>query len=369
MADHIRNIGRHSRLRRTRKDWIKGNRARAQRIDAEVENPGAGSERMRPRAVTIDGVGNIDELPRGQVVEVVSGCHVVKLADLPDLVSCRVKRGASTENEESTLVVVGDYVRVQPLEEGRGLIHHVEERLTHLGRNAVGGKGMEHVVAANIDLLLCVVSADRPDFRRTIIDRYIVAALLGNMTPVILLNKIDTVDGEIEELLREEVAVYEDIGYRTLATSAVRGDGLEELRGMLCGNSSVLIGQSGVGKSSLTNALLGRDERRTAEVRTRDRRGIHTTISSVMLEIPDGGYLVDTPGLREFGIWDLKPEELDAYFAEFLDHLRGCKYLPCTHTHEPGCAIRTAVDEGLIDEGRYASYLAIFESLKKPARR
>jgi ribosome biogenesis GTPase len=344
---------------------VKGNRERAQRIDPDNENVAVGQEKMRPKAITIDqAVGDVEGLPRGQVVEVESGRHDVRLQESGELLSCRVKRGASTENDQSTLVVVGDYVRVQPLEGERGLIHHVEERQTWLGRNAAGREGMEHVLAANVDLLLCIAAADRPDFRRTIIDRYIVAALLGGGTPVVIMNKIDAVEGELRELLEEEIAVYEAIGYQTLLTSTVTGEGIEELRDLLREKTSVLIGQSGVGKSSIANTVLGDDILRTGEVRRKDRRGMHTTISSTMLEIPGGGYLIDTPGLREFGIWDLEPEELDGYFVEFLDYLRECRYLPCTHTHEPGCAVRAAVERGDIDEGRYASYLAIFESLK-----
>lgn len=364
-----RDSGRHSRLRRTQKEWVKGNRERAARIDPESESTPLGQERMRPKGITIDEFGDIEILPRGQVMLAQSGRYDVKIDETADTLICHVKRGASTENEDSNLVVIGDFVRVQPLEGDRGLIHHVEQRRTHLGRDASGSKGREQVIAANVDILLCVIAADRSDFRRTIIDRFIVAALLGDVTPIVVVNKIDTARGEIEQLLREEVDVYSTLGYQTLFMSAATGEGIDELLAAVRGASSVLAGHSGVGKSTIANVLLGSDLRRTGEVRERDRRGTHTTIDSVMLPIPTGGYLIDTPGMREFGIWDLEPQELDAYFVEFLDYLRNCKYLPCTHTHEPGCAVIAAVEQGQIDEGRYASYLSIFESLKKGSRR
>lgn len=370
MASSSSRGGKHSRLRRAQKDWVKGNRERAQRIDPEAEGAAAGRERMKPKAITLEADGNVIALPRGRVMLAESGRYDVRLDEGGEVLNCKVKRGASTENELSTLVVVGDFVRVQPLEDGRGLIHHVEERATHLGRNAAGREGMEHVIAANVDLLVCIVSADRPNFRRTIIDRYIVSALLGHVKPLVVMNKMDTVEGELDELLREEMAIYEDLGYQTLFTSTVTGEGIEELASAIAGITTVLVGHSGVGKSSLTNVLLGRNERRTGEVREKDRRGTHTTIGSAMMPLPDdGGYLIDTPGMREFGIWDLEPEELDGYFVEFQDYLQQCRFLPCTHTHEPGCAVIAAVEEGEIDEGRYASYLNIFESLKEESGR
>jgi len=353
-------------LRRARKDWVKGNRDRAVRYDPEAESVVVGQEKMRPRAIAIDESGAVETLPRGQVVVVESGRYDVVIDATGELFSCRIKRGASSENDSSTLVVVGDFVRLQPLEGERGLIHHVEQRRTRLGRESAGREvKMEQVIAANVDLLLCLIASDRPDFRRTIIDRYVVASLLGGVEPVIVVNKIDAVEGELRELIEEEMEIYARLGYHLVFTSAVRGDGMDELQRIIAGKTSVLIGQSGVGKSSLANALMGTQHRRTAEVRERDRRGTHTTVDSSMMPLPEGGYLVDTPGLREFGIWDLEQGELDGYFVEFLEFNQHCRYLPCTHTHEPGCAIIDAVGTGAIDEGRYASYMAIFETLKK----
>jgi ribosome biogenesis GTPase len=365
MAGDRRGNDKHSRLRRARKDWVKGDRERLSRIDADDESVARGHERMRPRGITIDDAGTSGNLPRGQVQRTESGRYDVRLDDTDTVLSCQVRRGASTDNGPSTLVVVGDIVRVQPLEDGRGLITHVEERRSHLGRRAAGGKGMEQVVAANVDVILCTIAADRPDFRRTVIDRFIVAALLGGAQPVVVVNKIDTLDAVLSKLIHEEMEVYELLHYPVFYVSAATGEGLEDLREEIGERTAVFVGQSGAGKSTITNALVGDVLRRTGVVREKDRRGMHTTVDSIMVPIPDGGYLVDTPGLREFGIWDLEPEELDGYFVEFEEFLQQCKYLPCTHTHEPGCAVRAAVEEGLIDEGRYESYLSIYESLKQ----
>lgn len=360
------------RARRARKDWTKGNRERVSRLDAakgdeqHLDSVTVGHERMRPRAITINESGDVESLPRGEVVRTQSGVYAVRLDDNGPTLSCRVKRGASTENDDATLVTIGDFVRVQPLEDGHGLIHHVEERKTLIGRSGTGRQqGGRQVIAANLDQLLCVASAERDDFRRTVIDRFLVGALLGEVTPVIVVNKIDTADDRFEEALREDLSIYPELGYRLILMSARTGEGLDDLREVCSGRTSALVGQSGVGKSTIANAMLGIETRATGEVRETDRRGRHTTVGSEMLELPGGGRLIDTPGLREFGIWDLEPQELDGYFVEFLDYLQDCKYLPCTHTHEPGCAVIQAVEEGMIDEGRYASYLAILDTLQE----
>lgn len=328
---------------------------------------------MRPRSISIDETGDIDELPRGQVIRAQSGSYNVWIEkdgaegerSEGEIYSCRVKRGASTGNDDATLVTIGDYVRIQPLEDEHGLIHHIEERRTLIGRSGTGRQqGGRQVIAANLDQLFCVTSAERDDFRRTVIDRYIVGALLGEVTPIILINKMDTADDTYAEALEEGLAIYAELGYRLVFLSALEGEGIEELQELCRGKVTALVGQSGVGKSTIVNSMLGADVRETGSVRSSDSRGRHTTVGSEMLPLPTGGILIDTPGLREFGIWDLEPQELDGYFVEFREIQQECKYRPCTHTHEPDCAIIEAVEEGEIDEGRYSSYLSILETLE-----
>ncbi|MCE2504754.1 MAG: ribosome small subunit-dependent GTPase A [Chlorobi bacterium] len=360
------------RARRALKDWTKGNRERISRLERDGNSDEhfnaleTGRQRMKLRAVTIDEIGDIESLPRGQVVQAQSGAYNVLLDERDDTLSCRVKRGTSTENNDATLVTIGDYVRLQPLEDGYGLIHHIEERGTYIGRSGTGRqKGGHHVIAANLDQIFCVATAERDGFRRTVIDRYIVGALLGDVTPVILLNKIDTADDDYFQALSDDISIYAELEYQVLFTSATVGTGVAELREACQEKTSALVGQSGVGKSTLVNTVLQREERETGVVRESDRRGRHTTVDSEILSVPGGGRLIDTPGLREFGIYDLEPQELDGYFVEFLDYLQDCKYLPCSHTHEPDCAVLQAVEAGEIDEGRYASYLRIIDTLEK----
>lgn len=359
-----------NRARRAKKEWTKGNRSRLTRLDAaggnedEFDHVARGVESMRPRSISIEGEAKVEELPVGEVTRARSGVYDVQIDDNRSL-SCRIKRGATTENESATLVVVGDRVRVQPLEEGHGLVIHVEERKSEMSRTGTGRKrGAAQAIASNLDVVFCVVSAERDDVRRTVIDRYIVGALLGQIEPVVVVNKIDTADEAFAAALADGLGVYPELGYQLLFTSATDGTGIEELREVLGERTGALVGQSGVGKSTLVNAVLGRVEREVGEVRASDRRGRHTTVGSAILDVPGGGRLIDTPGLREFGIPDLEPQELDGYFIEFHDFINDCRFVPCTHTHEPGCAVQAAVEEGVVDYGRFESYLAILQTLE-----
>ncbi len=366
----------NSRSRRVQREWTKGNRERLTRLDAagrtvEELDDDVGSLRasMRPKGITIDEERDVTDLPKGEVVRARSGVYDVLITGSDERVACRLKRGASSENESATLVVVGDIVRVQQLEEGHGLVCHVEERRSEMARSGTGRKrgGIQSIVA-NLDVVFCVVSAERDDVRRTVIDRFIVGALLGSIEPIVVVNKIDTADKAYRAALADGLGIYPELGYEMLFTSATDNIGIDEIQAVLGERTGALVGQSGVGKSTLVNALLGRSERAVGEVRARDRRGRHTTVGSAIINLEGGGRIVDTPGLREFGIPDLEPQELDGYFVDFLDYISDCRYVPCTHTHEPDCAVQAAVEADEIDYGRFESYLSILGTLGEDAR-
>jgi ribosome biogenesis GTPase len=219
------------------------------------------------------------------------------------------------------------------------------------------GQSSEKVIAANIDVLLIVASTAAPPMRRGLIDRFLIIAERGELTPVLVMNKIDLAD------IDEQIAAdFTERGVRIVRTSAVTGAGLGDLTEALSGRRSVLAGASGTGKTSLLNALLPETEAATRTVRPKDLRGRHTTSQARVYDLPCGGLLIDTPGVRELGV-GITPEELPWYFPEFEPLAPQCKFRDCTHTHEPGCAVQAAVESGAIPHTRFESYLRIRETL------
>ena len=279
---------------------------------------------------------------------------------------CQLRGRLKKERRKTDLAAVGDRVQISVLADGTGVIEAVEPRTRVLSRRASSGSGRagqreaqgekEQVILANPDQAVFVFAIADPAPHLRMLDRFIVIAEAYEIPILICVNKIDLVP---EAEARATFGLYERIGYRVVFVSAAQGLGLEELRRELAGKISVLAGPSGVGKSSLLNALqpgLGLAARQVSRATTKGR---HTTVAPELLKLNFGGYLADTPGMRTLGLWDIEPEELDHYFREFRPFMSRCEFSNCSHTHEPGCAVRHAVERGEISPIRHSSYLRL----------
>jgi ribosome biogenesis GTPase len=309
-------------------------------------------------------------LATGLVIRVDSKVCWVRLTD-PDggaLLKCPIRgRLFQAESSAKNPVAVGDRVRVSPGEsENEGRVDAVEPRRNRLSKPVADSAGRrEQVVVANVDYLAIVVSAARPPLRPGLIDRFLIAAGRQGIEPVVIVNKIDLVD---RDELEAEMSAYAGLGKRLVYTSALKPIGLERLRRLLAGRQTVFVGHSGVGKSSLLNALLPDLGLRTRDVSRKSGRGVHTTTQVVLYEFDEGGSVIDTPGVRAVGLWNVEPEDVDVYFEEITTVSEGCRFRGCTHRHEPDCAVEAAVEKGEIDPRRFASYLRIVESLEEERR-
>ncbi len=277
------------------------------------------------------------------------------------ILSCTVRRMLRTRLiAERHPVTVGDRVlfRLQDETEGRsdeGVIEIVEPRTAILQRRT--GRRV-HTVVANVDLALIVSSADYPPPKPNLIDRYIVSSLAGKITPMLCMNKIDFDRGGLARSIAER---YRSIGMEVLCTSTKTGEGVELLLAAVTGKSSVVVGQSGVGKSSLLNVIQPGLDLGVGDVSKDSRKGRHTTTTASLIRLAAGGYMVDTPGIRSFELSDVFRGDLEAYFVEIAEHVPNCKFPDCSHRHEAGCAVKAAVEAGLIHSDRYESYVKLFE--------
>jgi ribosome biogenesis GTPase len=295
----------------------------------------------------------------GIVVRRHGGHYYVDTGDA--IVDCTMRGRVKRRRAESDLIAVGDRVRWTPIEGGRGIIERVLPRRTVLSRTPPPPRApIEQVIVANPDQVLVVMAMASPPPNPFMLDRYLVACEAVALPALIVANKIDLADGAADDA-RELFALYEGLSYGVYYTSATTGQGVDALRDVLRGKLSVLTGPSGTGKSSLLNALWPDLELRTGEVSAYHDRGRHTTVVAQLLRPERDTYVADTPGLRQFRFWDIDPEQLEAFFPEFRPFLGECRFQPCTHTHEPDCAIRAAAERGAVPPLRYESYVRMFE--------
>jgi ribosome biogenesis GTPase / thiamine phosphate phosphatase len=272
---------------------------------------------------------------------------------------CAVRRLLRTlATDERSIVTTGDRVWFRlagdPQTTEEGLIERVEPRHGLLTR---ASRGREHVLVANVDQVVIVMSLVEPDLKPHLIDRYLASAEQGGIAPLICLNKADLVNpSDVQSL----IGLYSQLGIPTLLTSATSGLGMDRLRAWLPGRQTVFAGQSGVGKSSLLNVIQPGLGLRVREVSDVNQKGRHTTTTAELIRLEAGGWVVDTPGIRQFQLWDILPEEMEGFFPEFRPYVPLCAYPDCTHTHEDRCAIKRAIHLRRISASRYTSYLGMF---------
>ena len=299
---------------------------------------------------------------RGLIIKNTGSWYSVKTDD-GQVFECKVKGTFRLKGIRSTNpVAVGDVVSFTPSADGQtALIDDIEDRRNYIIRKASNFSKQSHIIAANVDMAALIVTIAHPETSTTFIDRFLASAEAYRVPVLIVFNKTDLYGEDEQRKLDDVITLYRNIGYTCLACSAETGSGIDELEAELRGKTTLLSGNSGVGKSTLLNLLIPDAEAKTAEISTAHDAGMHTTTFSQMYFLPFGGSLIDTPGIKGFGTFDMEREEVSHYFREIFKTSAECRFGNCTHTHEPGCAVLQAVAEGRIAESRYMSYLSMLE--------
>ena len=256
-------------------------------------------------------------------------------------------------------VAVGDRVDIITNQEGTAFITSIEDRRNYIIRKSQNLSKQSHIIAANVDQAFLIVTVNYPQTSTTFIDRFLASAEAYSVPVVLVFNKTDLLTDEERHYQDMMMTLYDTVGYKCMAVSAERGDGVDALLPLLRDKTTLLSGNSGVGKSTLINRILPGVNLRTAEISDSHNTGMHTTTFSEMLELPSGGYIIDTPGIKGFGTFNMEPEEISSYFKEIFRFSHDCRFNNCTHTHEPGCAVLKAVEEHYIAASRYQSYLSM----------
>lgn len=298
---------------------------------------------------------------RGLVIKNTGSWYQVKTDD-GQLIECKIKGNFRLKGIRSTNpIAVGDRVRIILNREGTAFINEIEDRKNYIIRRSSNLSKQSHILAANLDQCMLVVTVNYPETSTTFIDRFLASAEAYRVPVKILFNKVDAYDEDELHYLDSLIRLYTQIGYPCFRLSARTGEGLDAIKEELKGKVTLFSGHSGVGKSTLINAILPELQVKTAEISAYHNKGMHTTTFSEMFAVPGDGYIIDTPGIKGFGTFDMEEEEIGHYFPEIFKASAECKYNNCTHRHEPGCAVRQAVEDHYISESRYTSYLSMLE--------
>ncbi len=308
-----------------------------------------------------------------------TGSWYTVLTESGEIVDCKIKGNFRLKGIKSTNpVAVGDHVEIVRNQEGTAFINKIHDRRNYIVRKSINLSKQSHILAANVDQACLVVTVANPETSTTFIDRFLASAEAYSVPVILLFNKTDLLDEELQHYQDMMVNLYETIGYQCLQLSAQTGYGIDKLKEVLQGKISLFSGNSGVGKSTLLNALIPGLNLKTSEISDAYNLGQHTTTFSEMIRFPEellattvpevltssssqATWLIDTPGVKGFGSFNMKPEEIGSYFKEMFHFSRDCRFSNCTHTHEPGCAVLRAIEDHYIAESRYKSYLSMME--------
>ena len=295
---------------------------------------------------------------RGLVIKNTGSWYTVRTDD-GQLIESKVKGNFRLKGIRSTNpIAVGDRVSLILNSEGTAFITEIEDRRNYIIRKSINLSKQSHIIAANVDQALLLVTVTHPQTSTTFIDRFLASAEAYRVPVILVFNKTDILDAEALHLQQMLITLYKNIGYECHSISAETGEGVDALRPLLIGKITLLSGNSGVGKSTLINRLIPGVNLRTAEISEAHQMGQHTTTFSEMIPF-DGGWVIDTPGIKGFGTFDMEPEELTDYFRDIFQFSKECRFSNCTHTHEPGCAVLQAIENHYIAQSRYQSYLSM----------
>jgi len=300
---------------------------------------------------------------KGLVVKSTGSWYKVR-KESGDIIECRLKGKFRMQGLKVTNPIsVGDWVEFDE-EDGKktGVIKKIEDRKNYIIRKSVNLSKQYHIIASNVDQAILIATIIQPETRLEFVDRFLVTASAYSIPTTILVNKLDVYSDNELEILADWAMIYEDAGINIIPISVEKEINLDKVNALLKDKISVVSGNSGVGKSSLLNKISAEFELKTSEISDAHEQGVHTTTFAEMFELPQGGFVIDTPGIRGLGVVDIEKEELGNFFPEILKHKEQCKFNNCVHINEPKCAVKTAVEEGGISQERYNSYLSIFNN-------